>query len=130
MDIPLNPLEFLKHYPEDLRKIALYLRDLVRSTCPDSTEKVIPGWRVIGYRAPYGKKSVYFCCIAPQIKEHDVLLGFEYGIAMKDPKRLMEGKGTQVRFVRVRPGDQYVDEDLIWLIEHAEKVAIDFRTGR
>jgi hypothetical protein len=52
-----------------------------------------------------------------------VLLGFEYGIAMQDPKNLMEGKGTKVRFVRIKKRSQYSDADLIWLIEEGAKVA-------
>ncbi len=121
--------EFLKGYPETLCEISEYLRDLVRSTLPDVMEKVIVGWRVIGYRLPHGKKSIYFCCIAPQKKEYDVLLGFEYGIAMRDPRRIMEGKGTQVRFVRMRNKEQHPEEELIWLIEEAANVAVEFRSG-
>ena len=121
--------EFLQSYPGHLREIAEYLRDLVRSTFPSTLEKVITGWRVIGYRIPSQNKSIYFCCIAPQKKENDVLLGFEYGIAMRDPKKIMEGKGTQVRFVRMRKRDQHSEEDLTWLIEEAARVAIDFRSS-
>ena len=44
---------------------------------------------------------------------------------MQDPKKLMEGKGTQIRFVRVRYKDQYSDADLIWLIEEAARVAFE-----
>ncbi|MCI0415974.1 DUF1801 domain-containing protein [bacterium] len=125
----LAPSEFLSDYPENLREIAEYLRDLVRSTFPGVVEKVYTGWRVIGYRLLHGTKSTYFCCIAPQKKENDVLLGFEYGIAMKDPQNLMEGKGTQVRFVRIRQRDEYLDDDLIWLIVQGAKVALALRTG-
>ena len=72
------------------------------------------------------KETHYFCCIVPQKKENDVLLGFEYGVAMRDPRKLMEGKGTQVRFVRVCHKEQYSEEDLIRLIEEAARVALEF----
>ena len=121
----MTPAEFLSLYTQNLSEIAEALRDLVRSTFPVATEKVYSGWKLIGYRIPDGKKSRYFCCIAPQKKENDVLLAFEYGIAMQDPKKLLEGKGTQVRFVRIRHMDQYDDADLIWLIEEAAKVALE-----
>jgi len=123
--------EFLEDYPENLCEIANSLRDLVHSTFQVAIEKVYTGWKVIGYRLPHGKKkSSYFCCIAPQRKENDVLLGFQYGIAMQDPKKLMEGKGTQVRFVRVRRKDQYSEENLAWFIEEAARVMLEFRSGR
>ena len=126
----MTPSQFLSTYPANLREISEYLRDVVRSTFPGALEKVIEGWKVIGYRLPHGKKNIYFCCIAPQKKENDVLLGFEYGVAMRDPKKLMEGKGTQVRFVRIRQKDQYDEVDLTWLIEQAAEVAIEFRMDR
>ncbi len=120
----MNASDFLKLYPQNLREIAESLRSLVRSTFPGATEKVYDGWKLIGYRIPDGKKYRYFCCIVPQKKENDVLLGFEYGVAMPDPKNLLEGKGTKVRFVRVRQLNQYQEEDLIWLIEAAAKTAL------
>ena len=126
----MTAAEFLRGYPENLRLIAQDMRELVRSTFPSAVEKVYTGWKVIGYRLPHGTKSTYFCCIAPQRKENDVLLAFEYGIAMQDPKTLLEGKGTKVRFVRIRRKDQYSEQDLTWLIEEAAKVAIEFRSGR
>ena len=122
---PVTPSEFLSKYPRNLSDISERLRDLVRSTIPDATEKVYTGWKLLGYRMPAGKKSRYFCCIVPQKKENDVLLGFQYGIAMLDLKNQMEGKGTQVRFVRVKRLDQYSDSDLIRLIEEAARVALD-----
>jgi hypothetical protein len=121
----MTPTEFLSLYPRNLREIAAALRDLVRSTFPVATEKVYSGWKLIGYRIPDGKKNRYFCCIVPQKKENDVLLGFEYGIAMQDSKKLLEGKGTQVRFVRIRHMNQYDDADLTRLIEEAARVALE-----
>ena len=126
----MTAAEFLRGYPENLREIALDMRELVRSVFPSAAEKVYTGWKVIGYRLQHGTKSIYFCCIAPQRKENDVLLGFEYGIAMQDPKALLEGKGTKVRFVRIQQKDQYSEQDLTWLIEEAAKVALEFRSGR
>jgi hypothetical protein len=100
----MTAAEFLKNYPENLREISEYLRDLVRSAFPVAMEKVYARWKLLGYRLPNGKKGIFFCCIVPQRKENDVLLGFEYGIAMRDPKKLMEGKGTKVRFVNASQG--------------------------
>ena len=122
----MTAAQFLKSYPDNLSEITLYLRDLVRSVFPAVTEKIYTGWKLIGYRLPHGKKRIYFCCIVPQKKENDVLLGFEYGVAMRDPRKLMEGKGTQVRFVRVRHKEQYSEEVFIRLIEEAASVALEF----
>ena len=116
--------QFLDAYPDNLRETCEYLRDLVRSVFPNVREKVYTGWKLLGYRLPDGNKTRYFCCIVPQRSMNDVLLGFQYGIAMQDPQHLMEGKGTQVRFVRLKYKDQYPDADLIWLIEEGANVAL------
>ena len=68
----------------------------MRETVPDATEAAYPGWHAIGYRHPV---CGYFCGIFPQ--HEDVLLGFEFGVLLPDPQKLLEGKGTQVRFARV-----------------------------
>src|SRR5262245_27528040 len=122
--------QFLNSYPANLSEITEHLRDLVRSTFPDASEKVYTGWKLLRYRLPIANKRRYFCCIVPQKKENDVLLGFEYGIAMEDPKQLMEGKGTKVRFVRVQQKDQHSDADLIWLIEESARVVVEFSYDR
>lgn len=118
--------QFLRDYPQNLHETAEYLRDLVRSTFPSAIEKTYSGWKVIGYHLLDGKKTRYFCCIAPQKKENDVLLGFIYGIAMEDPRKILEGKGTQVRFVRMRSRDDHPDSDLIALIEESARIALEY----
>lgn len=118
--------QFLKDYPQNLRETAEYLRDLVRSTFPSAIEKTYSGWKVIGYHLFDGRKTRYFCCIAPQMKENDVLLGFIYGIGMEDPRGILEGKGTQVRFVRMRSKDDHPDFVLIAFIEESARIAFEY----
>jgi len=64
----MTPAEFLKPYPPNLLEIVESLRELIRSTFPDSAEKVYTGWKLIGYRISDGNKFRYFCCIVPQKK--------------------------------------------------------------
>jgi len=54
-----------------------------------------PGWGLIGYNAP-----AYFAFIAPG--RDDVRIGFEWGVMLSDPDRLLEGRGSQVRYVTIR----------------------------
>lgn len=126
----MTAYEFLKAYPRNLREISEHLRELVRSTFPMASERIYTGWKLLGYRIPDGGKGRYFCCIVPQRKENDVLLGFQYGIAMQDPESLLEGKGTQIRFVRVQHLGQYSDDALIRLIEEAAHVALELSRAR
>ena len=48
----------------------------------------------------------YVCAIYPRQQEQEVRLLFEFGVRLPDPERLLEGDGTQTRFIRVRQPDE------------------------
>jgi len=85
-----------RHSPE-IRDLVERLRAIVRESVPEASETANPGWHSISYRHP---QSGYFCGIFPQ--DGDVLLAFEFGILLSDPDGVLEGKGTQVRFARIK----------------------------
>ena len=87
----MPPEALLADYPEPMRAIAEVLRGVVRRTVPDAIERVRPGWRLIGYDIPHGRRTRYFCFVWPE-PQH-VHIGFEYGIHMADPERLLQGEG-------------------------------------
>ena len=115
---------FLATYPPAIRDAAERLRSVVMRAVPDAAERVRPGWRLIGYEVPIGRRSVYFAYVAPEpIHVH---LGFEYGVAMADPDRLLAGahlRLKQVRFVTFRPGEPMPDDALLGLAREAARVA-------
>ncbi len=116
-----TPEEFLADYPPEMQTLAERLRALVRRAIPDAMEAVYPGWKLIGYRRPVQGGSAYFAYVAPQAA--GVALGFEYGILMDDPHGLLEGSGSQVRYVMVsRPGQVHA-KALVPLIRQAAEVA-------
>jgi hypothetical protein len=79
------PVElFLSAYPEPMQAIAQRLRAVVRRATPDAVEAVRAGWHLIGYDLPVGRRTTYFCYIAPEPAH--VHLGFEYGTFMDDPE--------------------------------------------
>jgi DNA transformation protein and related proteins len=108
----VSPDEILAPYPPAIRRVAGRLRQLVRRVAPEASELGYPGWKLIGYRSPH-----YFCFVAPQSDE--VRLGFEQGTKLRDPERLLSGTGSQVRFVRVRPGGKLKEAALAGLVEQA-----------
>jgi hypothetical protein len=118
------PVEaFLADYPEPIRRIAARLREVVRDALPDAVERVRPGWRLIGYDVPVGRRWRYAAYIAPEpIHVH---LGFEHGILMDDPDDRLEGAGItrQVRWLTFRPGDPVDAAELQPLIREAARVA-------
>lgn len=126
----LPPGAFLDDFPPPMAAIATRLRGIVRSTFPAAIERVRPGWHLIGYELPAGRRSVYFAYIAPEA-EH-VHLGFEHGWAMRDPHGRLQGQGVtkQVRWLTFRPGDSIDAAVCADLLREAAEVAAMSRAER
>lgn len=121
---PIPPELFLDGYPPGIRAAAERLRKVVRSAVPDALERVRPGWRLIGYDVPAGKRSRYFAFIAPEIQH--VHLGFAYGIWMVDPDNILRGahlKLRKVRYTTYQPGDRIPETTLIAYTRDAAALA-------
>ena len=121
---PIPPELFLDGFPPGIRDAAERLRAVVREAVPEAIERVRIGWRLIGYDAPFGRRTRYFAFVAPEI-EH-VHLGFEYGTWMSDPDNLLLGAHLnlrKVRFVTYEPGDQIPVARLVAYTREAARLA-------
>jgi hypothetical protein len=128
---PIPPELFLDAYPAGIQAAAEELRAIVRRAVPDTIERVRPGWRLIGYDVPAGRRARYFAFVAPE-PEH-VHLGFEYGAWMDDPDGLLRGAHLnlrQVRFVTFEPGDPIPSSALVDYTREAARVATLSRAER
>lgn len=126
---PFPPEALLADYPPDHRNVANALRRLVKRAVPDAIERVRPGWGLIGYDVPVGRRTRYFAFIWPE-PEH-VHLGFEHGVLMDDPYGLLQGAGVtkQVRWLTletVKDIPPTADE----LIREAARLAVMSRSER
>ena len=128
---PIPPELFLEGYSPGIRTAAERLRAVVRRAVPDAIERVRPGWRLIGYEVPVGRRSRYFAFVSPEA-EH-VHLGFEYGVWMSDPDRLLRGAHLhlrKVRFVTYLPGDPIPEPALVEFTREAAHLATMSREER
>jgi hypothetical protein len=127
----LPPEAFLAGYDEPIRALAETLRSVVRRAAPTAVERVRPGWRLIGYDLPVGRRSVYFAFVAPEpIHVH---LGFEHGIFMADPDRRLEGahlRLKKVRFTTFEPADAIPEQAMVDLTREAARIAVLSREER
>lgn len=128
---PLPPELFLESYPPGIREAAARLRAIVRLAVPDAIERVRPGWRLIGYDIPVGRRFRYFAWVAPEpIHVH---LGFEVGTLMADPEGILQGahlKLKKVRFLTFRAGDRIPEAKLVALTKQAARIATMSREER
>ena len=83
--------------PDAWRRVA-DLRDLVLRIAPQSDERVIGGWKVVGYE--HG--GTLFCYLKP--RPENVHLGFYQGDALPDPEGLLTGRGKHRRRVELPMG--------------------------
>ena len=81
---------------------------------PDLAERVYRGWGGIGFRHP---DAGYVCGIFPAGGE--VRLLFEHGARLDDRDGLLEGEGSQTRYVRVRTPDDGLRAAIARYVEDA-----------
>ena len=126
------PVEaFLDQFPAGVGAQAETLRQVVRRAVPDALERVRPGWRLIGYDVPIGRRKRYFAFVAPE--PGHVHLGFEYGVWMADPDGLLQGAHLdlrKVRFVTFEPGGSIPTEALVRYTREAAALAAIGPSGR
>jgi len=120
-----TPEQFLADYHPIEQELCNLLRDLVKQALPNVIERVRPGWRLIGYNVPNGKRNSYIGWIAPFKGGADI--GFEYGVLLDDPDRLLIGADRtvkQVRWITIwKPSDIRPDA-FARLIKQAAEVAV------
>jgi hypothetical protein len=120
----IPPELFLEGYPDGVRATANRLRAVVKAAVPDAIERVRPGWALIGYDLPVRRRNVYFAWVWPERKH--VHLGFEHGIFMDDPDRVLQGahlKLKKVRYVTVDPGADFPEATFVELTRRAADIA-------
>src|SRR5262245_19028108 len=116
-----TPEQFLATFSPAIQVLADQLRTLVKRTIPNVDEAVYVGWHLIGYRVREGRRSRHFCFVAPF--EDRVALGFEYGVLLTNEAGLLEGNGTQVRYVTIRRVEDLHEEELAALVAEAAMAA-------
>ena len=127
----IPPDLFLEAYPPGIRRAINRLRAVVKRAVPDAIERVRPGWRLIGYDIPVGKRTRYFAFVWPE-PEH-AHMGWEHGILMDDPEHILRGAHInlrKVRYVTYEPGDAIPEATLVEYTRQAARLAAMSRGER
>jgi len=94
---------FLSQYNEQLFTNALKLREVLLANLPGIIEQVDIPAKMIAYC--YGQKyAELICTIIPSKK--GLKLGFNRGVDLPDPEKLLEGTGKISRYVAIRSEQQ------------------------
>jgi hypothetical protein len=110
----LTAAELLAPFPPEVRAVMEDLRELLRAAVPALGERVLPGWKAIGFRHP---EAGHVCALFPLPDE--VKLYFEYGARLPDPDGLLAGTTKQTRYVAIRSRRQIRRRALTALIRQA-----------
>lgn len=103
---------FLRSHAPGVAQRLREVRTLVLTAAPLADERIITGWRVLGYE---GRRL--FGYLRP--RRDSVHLGFYQGIALTDPHGLLRGKGKRVRYVPIALEGPLDEVALGGLIEQA-----------
>ena len=92
--------EVIASAPPEIQELAHVARALLADVMPGVTEVPWARQKIAGYGVGPKKMSEHFCYIAP-FKRH-LNLGFFYGARLPDPENLLEGKGKDLRHIKIR----------------------------
>ncbi len=105
--------------PPEIQALAQAARALLADVMPGVTEVPWARQKIAGYGVGPKKMSQHFCYIAP-FKKH-LNLGFMYGARLPDPENLLEGKGADLRHIKIRSAADLERPELRALIEEASR---------
>ena len=129
MPDPIAADLYLEAFPDSIRERAQQLRMLVKRAVPEAIEGFRPGWRLIGYDLPVGRRTAYFAFVwAEPVHVH---LGFEWGVLMDDPEETLGGGFLKrVRFMTFGPADEIPTQAAEAFVRQAARVASMSRSER
>lgn len=108
--------DLLRDFPPGVRRLTAEARGLFNKVVPSAVERVRRGWKLLGFSSPR-----YFACVAPT--RDGVRIGFEHGRLLEDPFGLLEGDGTQMKWITVRKSADLKRRGLAALIAQSAELA-------
>ncbi|MES1217316.1 MAG: hypothetical protein ABUT20_17515 [Bacteroidota bacterium] len=95
-------LKFLKPFPDDIKEMALWLREFVWDLYPDSNELIYDNYNAVAFGwSPTDRVGHTFCSIAVGRSSGNLHFGFYWGSKIADPEKKLIGEGNQYRYILV-----------------------------
>ena len=111
-------VKFMLPYPDKVKVAALWLREFVWDLYPDTNELIYDNYNAVAFGwSPTDKAGDVFCSIA--VCSDHVNFGFNRGVDIEDPAKMLLGEGSQYRFIRVRDKEDFPEWYMKELLEKA-----------
>ena len=111
-------LVFLRPFPPKVQDLALWLRDFVWDMYPESNELIYDNYNAVAFGwSLTDKVGDVFCSIA--VASDHVNFGFNWGVNIADPKKILIGNGKQYRYIQVREKQDFPEDYITHLLKQA-----------
>src|SRR6195952_2910889 len=111
-------IKFMLPYPDQVKAAALWLREFVWDLYPETNELIYDNYNAVAFGwSPTDKAGDVFCSIA--VCSDHVNFGFNRGVDIEDPAKMLLGEGNQYRYIRVKDKEDFPEWYIKELLEAA-----------
>jgi hypothetical protein len=111
-------IKFILPYSDKVKAATLWLREFVWDLYPETNELIYDNYNAVAFGwSPTDKAGDAFCSIA--VFTDHVNFGFNRGVDIEDPDKILLGNGSQYRHIRVRDKGDFPEEYMKQLLEAA-----------
>ena len=111
-------VKFILPYPDKVKAATLWLREFVWDLYPQTNELIYDNYNAVAFGWSLTDKAGDVFCSIAVFTEH-VNFGFNRGVDIPDPDKLLLGDGSQYRYIRVRDKEDFPEEYIKQLLEVA-----------
>ena len=112
-------LKFLLPFDEEIRGLALWLREFVWDLYPNCNELIYDNYNAVAFGwSTTDKLGDTFCSVAVFNNKY-VHFGFYWGSRIADPEKILEGKGNQYRYIKVAAKEEFPQKYIKQLLKEA-----------
>jgi len=127
---PKDLLDLLKRYDPNVQELALALREVVIEELAPCFERVLEVYIIsLVYSSTERVIKDGICYIG--VMKDRINLGFHHGAELRDPHRLLEGTGKQMRHIKIRHMSDVLNPAIrTYLQEACERAGHDVSSGK
>jgi hypothetical protein len=109
--------EAIDGFDPGIQAIARQLKTSIVSIHGNFVEVCWPRLKIASYGIGPKKMSEHYAYIAPQ--SNHVNLGFYHGVALEDPRGLLEGAGKRLRHIKIKSISEAKSKEIVNLLKAA-----------